>query len=153
MSDLEDKIRRYFGKHLRRFFKLSPIRTAVFEERRNGHTFSCYICKGESTLKKDFQVEHIDPVVPPSAQYVTSFDYFVRMFGYSEGSISLDNMDLVCIPCHEKKTAEEDVVRKAHGTGRFSQAARIKAAETRAKRRLSRGRKAKKTRTKRRKSR
>lgn len=137
-SSLERKLRAYLGKYLRRLYSRSPLKSAVYADRLQSGGWCCYLCGGFSPLKKDFEVEHVAPVVPPEAAYVSSAEYFARMFSLTEEGVDLNNLQLSCKGCHAVKTAEEDALRKEHGTGRFSSAAREKAALTRAKRTIVR---------------
>jgi hypothetical protein len=131
---LEKKLRAYLGKYLRRLYSRSPLKTAVYSARLTNGGWLCYLCGGFSRLKKDFHVEHVSPVVPPEASYIDSVEYFTRMFCLTESGVDIDNLQLSCKGCHAVKTAEEDGIRFQNGTGRFSAAAREKAALTRAKR-------------------
>ena len=66
--------------------------------------YKCEHCK-KTYVSKDVQVDHIDPVVPPSG--FTSWDDFInRLF------CSAKNLQVLCKTCHQVKTKKETAERK-----------------------------------------
>ncbi len=135
-DELEQKLRRAFGKVLRQVYGRSPLKSAVYaRDELPGGGWRCYLCLGQSDYKRDFQVEHLSPVVPPERGYLPAMEYFMRMFCFRpDGTIDLANLAVCCKECHAVKTAEETAIRARLGTGQFSPAAKAKALETRRKR-------------------
>lgn len=83
---------------LRKLFMWSETRHKVFKQ--SGKI--CSVCKGEF-LRKDLQVDHIQPVGPTpgtkNAGPDTTWDVFInRMFCDESG------LRVVCVGCHNKKT-------------------------------------------------
>lgn len=63
--------------------------------------------KVEGKTKKNIHVDHIEPVVPLTG-FTNLDDYAKRLF------CEVDNLQLLCHPCHDLKTKEETVQRAAH---------------------------------------
>lgn len=72
--------------------------------KRIAEHFQCKSCKKEF-VSKDVQVDHILPVVCPKEGF-TSWDSFIDRLFCDKG-----NLQVLCSPCHDKKTAEERTVR------------------------------------------
>jgi 5-methylcytosine-specific restriction endonuclease McrA len=67
--------------------------------------YSCAECSKEF-VSGDVQVDHKEPAVDPATGFV-SWDVYVDRL-YCEAS----NLQVLCLPCHKKKTAEEKLLRK-----------------------------------------
>lgn len=63
--------------------------------------YLCNRCKKEFT-NKDVEVDHIIPVVDPKVGFVDWNTFIDRMF------CERDNYQVLCKPCHKKKTKEEN---------------------------------------------
>ena len=61
--------------------------------------------KGKSYRKENALKDHIDPIVDPKTGFVDWNTYIER--SYSE----IENYQILCSACHEKKTAEERAIR------------------------------------------
>ena len=55
---------------------------------------------------KDVQVDHVAPVVDPKRGFKGWDEYISRLYCES------DNLQVLCIPCHKKKTEKERKKRK-----------------------------------------
>lgn len=66
--------------------------------------YKCAKCK-ELFTSKDIQVDHIDPVVPPSG-FTTWDDFINRLFCPAK------NLQVLCKKCHQVKTKAESEKRK-----------------------------------------
>lgn len=66
--------------------------------------FKCNSCQEEFT-QKDVQVDHIIPVIDPVIGFTDWNDYIENLFCGKE------NLQLLCKPCHAKKTLEERGVK------------------------------------------
>jgi 5-methylcytosine-specific restriction endonuclease McrA len=118
---VEEKVRRYFGKQLRRLFYRSPIRSEVFRTLPS----RCNECQ-EHFDKCDLQVDHLEPVVPTD-RHVGSLEYFMRMFTFNRaGQLQLENLLLLCRRCHKAKSAAEMTERARNKTGPYSEAAKAR---------------------------
>jgi 5-methylcytosine-specific restriction endonuclease McrA len=56
--------------------------------------------------RKDVQVDHIVPVLDPRLGFVNFDVYVARLF------CSLENLQVLCKPCHKIKTNQENEVRR-----------------------------------------
>lgn len=95
---------------LRDEWRRSPNRYAVVREARVAPAhYVCLECleivREESGKPTPYRIDHVDPVVP-----LTGFthwnEYIARLFCAPEG------LQLLCIPCHDEKTARERGLRK-----------------------------------------
>lgn len=68
--------------------------------KRDSKHYLCASCEGEFPAK-EVQVDHISPVVDPKTGFI-SWDLFIERL-YCER----DNLQVLCIPCHKKKSKEE----------------------------------------------
>lgn len=102
---------------IRRIFRLSPwmsltlkkVRIEKQKLNKNGEVsakkdvyYRCRMCNGEFKAK-DVQVDHIDPVIP-SGKTINEMTYdeiVERIF------CNLSNLQVLCKPCHTKKTKDE----------------------------------------------
>lgn len=69
------------------------------------NTYFCESC-GVIGGKKDFQMDHIIPIVDPEKGFEGFDKYIDRMFCEADG------FQRLCKPCHEDKTAKENSTRK-----------------------------------------
>lgn len=69
------------------------------------NTYFCENC-GVIGGKKDFQMDHILPIVDPEKGFETFDKYIDRMFCEAVGFMRL------CLSCHETKTNHENSIRK-----------------------------------------
>lgn len=67
--------------------------------------YKCNACEEEFPLK-DVQVDHINAIVDPSVGFTSWDDIVNNMFCEEE------NLQVLCIPCHKSKTAEEKQIAK-----------------------------------------
>jgi 5-methylcytosine-specific restriction endonuclease McrA len=126
---VDEALRRYFGKQLRRLFSRSPVK----REALRTLPLVCVDCK-KTHKKSDLELDHAEPVVPTDRP-VGSLEYFLRMFCYdSYGEINLTNLVFRCVTCHLAKSTSEMGQRAANGQGPYSAEAKAKAAATRARR-------------------
>lgn len=76
------------------------------ETNRLAQHYRCNACKKEFPLSK-VQVDHITPVVDPATGFVSWDMYIDRLF------CGIDNLQVLCTTCHNKKTKEERGSKKS----------------------------------------
>jgi len=67
--------------------------------------YTCKSCKKDFTAK-NVQVDHIKPIVDPKIGFVSWDDFIEKLF------CEVKNLQVLCIPCHKKKSALERTERK-----------------------------------------
>ena len=70
------------------------------------NTYTCSLCS-KSVGNKDIKIDHIHPVVDPTKGFVSWDSFIERLF------VELDGYQAICVACHQSKTSEERLVRKA----------------------------------------
>lgn len=112
----EARYRQFINTALRRAsMRWGPINQA----RRNANVkrgyYKCSECKEIVTAsvkddkgkrKNNVFVDHITPVVDPVKGFVSWDDFIGKLF------CELDNLQVLCTDCHNKKTEEERIIRK-----------------------------------------
>lgn len=107
----EGRMRSFIVSALRAAFRRFPnkyiaLKNAFIGKRVNKKSgreaahYECATC-GKHFVAKDVQVDHINPVVLPSEGFTTWDNYIHRLY------CSLDNLQVLCVGCHKKKTASE----------------------------------------------
>lgn len=92
---------------LRKVNRYDPCKQIVkVAARRERGQYECAIGK-EIVGPMDFQIDHILPVVRPETVHYDWNEVVRRMWPGVSG------YQLLCIPCHERKTAAEGVIRHA----------------------------------------
>jgi 5-methylcytosine-specific restriction endonuclease McrA len=92
---------------LRRFWKRTPMVSIAKQKARKGRgRYECADCK-EIFAEKATQVDHIAPVVDPLVGFVDLSTFATRLF------CDDSNLQVLCLSCHSKKTANENVLREA----------------------------------------
>jgi 5-methylcytosine-specific restriction endonuclease McrA len=79
--------------------------TIVKPKDRSRKKYKCAHCKGIFRTK-EINVDHIEPVVDPETGFTTFDEYIQRMF------CKVDGFQVLCKPCHDVKTQEENSRRK-----------------------------------------
>jgi len=113
----EGRLRTFITSTLRGGFRKYPpkyetLKAASVGKKVNAKTnrmaehFTCNMCKGEFPAK-EVNIDHIDPVVCPYTGFVDWNTFISRLF--CEGG----NLQVLCSPCHDIKTAEER--KERHG--------------------------------------
>ena len=103
---MEQKKKTFAINSLRRASYRWPGRWMAEKESKIGRNqYVCNMCKG-TFGKKDTALDHIIPVVDPQKGFTNFDDYIDRLFCEKEGFQRLCNL------CHDKKTQEENGVRK-----------------------------------------
>lgn len=103
----------------RLFFKFWERTKAIQMARVDRGLYKCADCKQISKIK-GMHIDHISPVVDPKVGFIDWDVYIKRLF------CSSDNLQLLCKPCHGKKTEKERLERKAFKTGTYSPERNIK---------------------------
>lgn len=67
---------------------------------REGKHYLCNKCK-EIYPSSNVQVDHIIPIIDPKVGFTTWDDFIKNLF------CSKENLQVLCKPCHDKKTKEE----------------------------------------------
>lgn len=86
--------------------KYKALKSAAAGKKENRHTgrqaehYKCAACR-KLFIAREVQVDHIEPVVHPEDGFVDWETYFDRMFCEEE------NLQVLCKPCHKKKTDSE----------------------------------------------
>jgi 5-methylcytosine-specific restriction endonuclease McrA len=90
----------------------SPMRRdAIRNARVAPNTVECALCRRRMKenprdgAPKEYQVDHKVPASEPAAAIHSWDDYFQRLFVPAEGHW------ILCIPCHDQKTREENSKR------------------------------------------
>lgn len=96
--------------------KWGPINQCTKDARVSRGVYLCAGCKEEITKTtldpetrkrvNNVHVDHIEPVVDPEEGFTTWDECIERMFS------EVENLQVLCTPCHKAITAEENVVRK-----------------------------------------
>lgn len=85
--------------------KWKPRNQAIKDATPERGMRKCAIC-GKIDHYSGYNVDHKEPVVSVKDGYVDWNNYIPRLLCCKEG------WQIICIPCHEKKTEEEDKERK-----------------------------------------
>lgn len=100
------KLKQFLINTLRRASYRWPFREEA--RRRNKvdrNQYTCEQCKGVFT-RKETQINHKEPVVDPKIGWVNLDVYAERLF------VGADLFELLCVPCHDKLTEEQNKERK-----------------------------------------
>lgn len=114
----EGRLRTFITSTLRGGFRKYPpkyetLKAASVGKKINAKTnrmaehFTCNMCKGEFPAK-EVQVDHVEPVVCPFTGFVDWNTFINRLF--CDGG----NLQVLCSPCHDVKTAEERIERNGN---------------------------------------
>lgn len=114
----EGRLRTFITSTLRGGFRKYPpkyetLKAASVGKKINAKTnrmaehFTCNMCKGEFPAK-EVQVDHVDPVVCPFTGFIDWNTFINRLF--CDGG----NLQVLCSPCHDIKTAEERIERNGN---------------------------------------
>lgn len=91
---------------LRRLSYRYPPRHAAYNAAKSGRNqYHCINHPEKIFKRKEVQLDHIQPVVDPETGFTTFDDYITRLFCDESG------FQVLCIPCHKKKTEKERRVR------------------------------------------
>jgi 5-methylcytosine-specific restriction endonuclease McrA len=103
-SALRNGMRRYPPK----YEALKKACVGRCKNEKTGRLAMHYQCKKceEFFVKKDVQVDHKKPVVDPRKGFVDWNEYIPRLF------CRAGNLQVLCKPCHKKKTLKERKKRK-----------------------------------------
>jgi 5-methylcytosine-specific restriction endonuclease McrA len=91
--------------------KFKALKEAFVGRKTNNKTgklamhYKCVSCK-KHFVAADVQVDHIAPVVDPVKGFLSWDVYIDNLF------CELNNLQILCMPCHKEKTAEEKLMRK-----------------------------------------
>ena len=96
--------------------KWAPINQCLKAARTRRGFYECACCgeevpasvKKEGTKRrtKNVHVDHIKPIIDPEVGWVSWDETIDRMFS------ELDNLQVLCTSCHDKKTQEEKLIAK-----------------------------------------
>lgn len=101
----------YLISALRRASYRSPIRNEVLKNARQArNSYKCNGCGHTQYTRKEVAVDHIHPIVP-----ITGWDtwdgFISRLF------CDVTELQVLCKPCHNYKTKEENKKRREYGKG------------------------------------
>ena len=98
---------RWLISQLRRLsFRVPRVYSIVKDAARlDRGIYQCQICKSK-VRNGDYAIDHIRPVIDPSTGFRSWDDYIDRLFCGPEG------LQLICHPCHDKKTERENRRRR-----------------------------------------
>ena len=103
---MDQKKKTFAINSLRRASYRWPGRWQAEKESKIGRNqYVCNMCKG-TFGKKDTALDHVIPVVDPTKGFEGFDSYIDRLFCEKEG------FQRLCHTCHDKKTLEENGVRK-----------------------------------------
>jgi 5-methylcytosine-specific restriction endonuclease McrA len=91
--------------------KFKALKEAFVGRKTNNKTgkiamhYKCVSCN-KHFVAADVQVDHIAPVVDPVKGFLSWDVYIDNLF------CELNNLQILCKPCHKEKTAEEKLMRK-----------------------------------------
>lgn len=91
--------------------KFKALKDAFIGRKTNSKTgklamhYKCAGCK-KAFVASDVQVDHVKPVVDPVKGFLSWDVYVDNLF------CELENLQILCKPCHKEKTAEEKLMRK-----------------------------------------
>jgi len=123
MSNITKKDRNLIKGAIRRVFSRSALRIAVVNAAQIQHSDAsrprvkkwclCAICK-QPEAKSYVEVDHIEPVVKIDSSFedMTLDEFVDRLW------CDIKGLQVVCESCHDKKTAEEQKVRKLKRTSK-----------------------------------
>jgi hypothetical protein len=97
-----------------KFNTLNAAKTTKKVNSKTGRVAQHYICAActNEFTSKDINVDHIAPVVSPLEGFTTWDSYIDGLF------CGEDNLQVLCIPCHQKKTKEESNEVRSSSAGR-----------------------------------
>lgn len=96
----------YVISALRRIWRWSPERKTCYKAAQLSDTkYQCAVCKKGFT-RKQVAVDHINPVVDPARGFEGWDNYISRLF------CTAADLQVLCDPCHDAKTAQERKLRK-----------------------------------------
>jgi len=115
MLNFEDELNKerkdFVIRHLRRASYKWPERSKAKNKTRVARGFyKCNLC-GLIVHYKQIQLDHIQPIIDPEKGWI-SFDNFVIRLLCVEGGLQV-----LCKPCHAKKTKQENQLRKRNRKG------------------------------------
>lgn len=73
--------------------------------KRMSNHYKCNKCK-KVFPTKEVQVDHIEPIVNPTVGFVSWDDFINNLY------CEVDNLQVLCVTCHKKKTEKENKKRK-----------------------------------------
>jgi hypothetical protein len=88
-------------------YKWPYFHMAMSRQRLERGLYQCESCKG-SFGPKEINRDHVEPVIAVTG-WVNWEEYIKRLFVKSEG------IQILCIACHENKTATENIMRVKNG--------------------------------------
>jgi 5-methylcytosine-specific restriction endonuclease McrA len=112
------RVKGYITSVLRKGFtrwpdKFQALKEATVGRKLNQKTgrmaihYKCASCK-HHFLANQVEVDHEDPVVDVSAGFISWDVYIERLF------CTADKLQVLCKPCHKKKSAEENKARRTN---------------------------------------
>lgn len=125
----EAKFKSFIKGNLRRTtMKWAPISQCLAEARVERGLYLCAGCKEhvpatvkEGRVRKKFvHVDHIEPIIDPEEGWVSWDETIDSMF------CELDNLQVLCTPCHDEKTSREKEVAKQRRKEESSMSDRLK---------------------------
>ena len=121
---LHKKFHNEVMKWLRKSFSWSGIKTMVKARARiKRGVYGCEYC-GKEVGPKQFDIDHFLPIIDVKDNWTTGYSYSEIV----ERLFDMENVFLVCFPCHTTKTGKENSERKKGVPRRSSTKKKIKKA-------------------------
>lgn len=108
----KERLRKWLISQLRRLSYRVPDGQRLEAMRRARVGYGKYKCAhcAKVCAPKEYQLDHIEPVIAPEDGWVSYDVYVERLFLPEKGA---DLLQALCLECHHKKSAQENARRRA----------------------------------------
>lgn len=115
------RIKKFLIPILRKSWLRWTARQNVIKQARvERGSYKCNICKQVGFKRQDLHIDHIEPVVATEEGFTTLDEYVTRLY------VDEDQLQALCLSCHELKTRTEDQMRKFYRNTRKKVDKRLK---------------------------
>ena len=98
-------LRRIFGRSPAHYAAMNRVKRTTYVGKDKMVFFRCACC-GCEFMRKDIQIDHIEPVIPIDRSVISYDELVKRLF------VSADGLQVLCKPCHKNKSKEENSERR-----------------------------------------